>query len=157
MRAMLALVNFPAEPGSVELRDIPVPAISDDDVLFGVQAVSVCGSDLHRFVGKQSWKVNYPVELVHEFAGIVKQTGKNVRGFDAGDRVVGETATVIDADSLQGSFSNNRAVWERFVSMIASGKLNLDLALNRVSPLTEWREVFDDMHAGRIVKGVLRP
>ena len=71
--------------------------------------------------------------------------------------MVGETATVIDADSLQGSFSNNRAVWERFVSMIASGKLNLDLALNRVSPLTEWREVFDDMHAGRIVKGVLRP
>src|SRR5437868_1006805 len=96
---MLALVNYSPEPGSVELREIAVPTIGDDDVLLDVQAVSVCGSDLHQFMGKQSWKVNYPVVLGHEFAGIVAEVGRNVQGFAAGDRVVSETAAVIDANS----------------------------------------------------------
>ena len=344
---MPALVNYSSEPGSVELREIPVPAFGDDDVLLAVQAVSVCGSDLHQYMGKHSWKVNYPVVLGHEFSGIVTEKGKNVRGFSTGDRVVSETAAVIDpaspftrrglynldphrlgfgygvngamtrfvkvparclhaipnhlpfekaaltepccvaynamcvnahirpgdsvavigpgpigllcalmakisgaghvavigipadakrleiaramgvhttlgakgenisewvknfgdgygfdvvadaagvsaalqlameivrpagqivkvgwgpqplgfsldplvakAVTLQGSFSHTWAIWEKVVSLLASGQLNLDLVLNRVAPLAEWHAVFDEMHAGRIVKGVLRP
>jgi len=96
---MQALVNFSAEPHSVELREIPVPDIGDDDVLFAVQAVGICGSDLHQFTGKQSWKVNYPVVLGHEFSGVIARKGRNVRGFAEGDRVVSETAAVIDAAS----------------------------------------------------------
>lgn len=344
---MLALVNYSAEPGSVELREIPVPAFGDEDVLLAVQAVSVCGSDLHQFLGQQSWKVNYPVVLGHEFAGIVTEKGKNVRGFAPGDRVVSETAAVIDeaspftrrglynldpnrlgfgygvdgamtrfvkvparclhkipayldfehaaltepccvaynamcvharirpgdtvavigpgpigllcalmakisgaghlavigtpadarrlavakamgvgttlgangedipewvrgfsdgygfdvvvdaagvsaalklamdivrpagqivkvgwgpqplgfsldplvakAVTLQGTFSHHWAIWEKVVTLMGSGQLQLDLVLNRVAPLANWREVFDEMHSGRIVKGVLRP
>lgn len=344
---MLALVNYSAAPGSVELRQVPIPRIGDDDVLLAVQAVSVCGSDLHQLHGKQSWKVNYPVVLGHEFAGIVAETGRNVREFQTGQRVVSETAAVIDATSpftrrglyhldpkrlgfgygvdgamtrfvkvparclhpipadldfshaaltepccvaynavcmharirpgdsvavigpgpigllcavmaklsgaghlavigtpadaqrlaiarslgadttlgadsenaaewvrsfgdgygfdtvvdaagvsaalklaleivrpagmivkvgwgpqplgfsldplvakavtLQGTFSHYWAIWEKVVGLMASGQLPLDLILNRVAPLTDWREVFDDMHAGRIVKGVLKP
>ncbi len=71
---MQGLVNFAPEPDSVELREIPVPEIGEDDVLLAVQAVGVCGSDLHQFLGKQSWKVNYPVVLGHEFAGIIAKT-----------------------------------------------------------------------------------
>ena len=41
--------------------------------------------------------------------------------------------------------------------LLSSGQLNLDLVLNRVSPLAEWREAFEEMHSGRIVKGVLTP
>jgi threonine dehydrogenase-like Zn-dependent dehydrogenase len=39
----------------------------------------------------------------------------------------------------------------------ASGKINPDLILNRVSPPKEWHKAFDEMHAGRIVKGVPKP
>ena len=60
---MLGLVNYAKEPHSVELRDIPIPEIGDEDVLFKVHAVGICGSDLHQYTGKQSWKVNYPVVL----------------------------------------------------------------------------------------------
>jgi L-iditol 2-dehydrogenase len=96
---MPAVVNFASEPESVEIREIPVPEIGDNDVLLAVQAVGVCGSDIHQMKGKQSWKVNYPVVLGHEFGGIIAKKGKNVRGFEEGDRVVSETAAVVDMSS----------------------------------------------------------
>lgn len=344
---MIGLVNYAKDPHSVELRELPMPEIGEDDVLFSVQAAGICGSDLHQYAGKQSWHVNYPVVLGHEFAGVIAKTGSRVNGFKEGDRVVSETAAVIPADSpfvrqglynlepkrlgfgygvngamapfvkvparclhrvpaslslekasltepccvaynavcvnsrlrpgdtvavigpgpigllcammaklsgaghlvvigvpadahrleiarkigaettlgakgedvvewtknfgdgygfdlvidvtgvsvalklaldivrpggqitkvgwgpqplnfsldplvlkavtLQGSFSHNWPVWEKVISLLASGKIDLDPILNRISPLNEWREAFDEMHSGRIVKGVLKP
>jgi len=344
---MIGLVNYARDPHSVELRELPMPEIGEDDVLFSVKAAGICGSDLHQYSGKQSWLVNYPVVLGHEFAGIIAKTGSRVRGFKEGDRVVSETAAVIPADSpyvrqglynlepkrlgfgygvngamapfvkvparclhhvptslslekasltepccvaynavcvnsrvrpgdtvavigpgpigllcaamaklagaghlvvigipadahrlevarkigaettlgakgenivewtknfgdgygfdlvidvagvsaslklaldivrpagqitkvgwgsqplnfsldplvlkavtLQGSFSHNWPIWEKVIALLASGKIDLGPILNRVSPLNEWREAFDEMHSGRIVKGVLKP
>jgi L-iditol 2-dehydrogenase len=61
------------------------------------------------------------------------------------------------AVTLQGSFSHNWPIWEKVLSLLAGGKLQLDLILNRISPLADWRESFDKMHSGEIVKGVLKP
>jgi alcohol dehydrogenase/L-iditol 2-dehydrogenase len=61
------------------------------------------------------------------------------------------------AATLQGSFSHNWPMWEKVISLLTSGKLNLEKILNRVSPLEEWHEVFEQMHSGKIVKGVLIP
>jgi len=347
MEVMVGLVNYAKEPRSVELRELPVPAIGEEDVLFKVQAVGICGSDLHQYTGKQSWQVNYPVVLGHEFAGFIAKLGSRVRSFKEGDRVVSETAAVLPADSalirqglynldpnrlgfgygvdgamatfvrvparclhhvpaslilekaaltepccvaynavcvnshlrpgdtiavigpgpigllcaimarlsgaghivvigipadakrltiakrigadtilgaegedvvewiknfgdgygldlvidatgvsaslklaldivrpagqitkvgwgpqplnfsldplvqkavrLQGSYSHNWPIWEKVISLLASGGIDLDPILNRISPLSEWLEAFEEMHAGTIVKGVLRP
>jgi len=92
----LGVVHYDAKPHSVELREVDVPDIGEDDILMAVQAVGVCGSDLHQYHGTQSWKVNYPVVLGHEFGGVVAKAGKRVKGFKEGDRVVSETAAVID-------------------------------------------------------------
>jgi L-iditol 2-dehydrogenase len=344
---MQGLVNYGKEPRSVELRELPVPEIGEEDVLFKVQAVGICGSDLHQYAGKQSWPVNYPVVLGHEFAGFVAKAGSRVKSFKEGDRVVSETAAVLPQDSpfirqgqynldpqrlgfgygvngamapyvtvparclhqvpaalafetaaltepccvaynavcvhshirpgdtvavigpgpigllcaimaklngaghlavigipadakrlavartigadttlgeqgedisawaknfgdgygldlvidaagvsaslklaldlvrpgghitkvgwgpqplnfsldplvqkavtLQGSFSHNWAIWEKVLSLLSTGKIDLDHILNRVSPLSEWHEAFEDMHSGNIVKGVLHP
>ena len=344
---MIGLVNYARDPHSVELRELPVPDIGEDDVLFKVEAVGICGSDLHQYTGKQSWQVNYPVVLGHEFAGVIAKAGSRVRGFKEGDRVVSETAAVLPADSafvrqglynlepkrlgfgygvngamapfvkvparclhllpsalslekaaltepccvaynavcvnsrlrpgdtvavigpgpigllcallaklagaghlivigipadshrldvakkigadttlggkgedvtewvknfgdgygldlvidaagvsaslklaldivrpagqitkvgwgpqplnfsldqlvqkavtLQGSYSHNWPIWEKVISLLASGKIDLEHILNRVSPLTDWHESFEEMHSGKIVKGVLRP
>lgn len=94
-----AVVNYGIEPHSVELREIPIPSIGPDDVLLEVAAVGVCGSDLHQWTSDHSWPVNYPVTLGHEFAGVIAQTGANVRSFNEGDRVCSETAAVINPDS----------------------------------------------------------
>lgn len=91
-----AVVNYAPERGSVELREIERPGIGDDDVLLEVANVGVCGSDLHQWTADHSWPVNYPVVLGHEFGGHVVELGSRVRGWREGDRVVSETAAVID-------------------------------------------------------------
>jgi len=95
----LAVVNFDSKKYSVELREIPRATIRDDEVLLEVQAVGVCGSDLHMWTGQQSWEMKYPVVLGHEFCGVIRETGRNVNGWKEGDRVVSETAAMIDVNS----------------------------------------------------------
>ena len=94
-----AVVNFAPEKGSVEIREIEKPDIGDDDVLLQVANVGVCGSDLHQWTADHSWPVNYPVVLGHEFAGIIVETGDKVSQWQKGDRVVSETAAVIDLNN----------------------------------------------------------
>lgn len=106
----VAVVNYAPEKGSVELREIPVPEIGEEDVLLEVANVGVCGSDLHQWTADHSWPVNYPVVLGHEFGGRIAQLGKRVTGWKEGDRVVSETAAVIDLNN----------------PMTRQGKYNLD-------------------------------
>jgi alcohol dehydrogenase/L-iditol 2-dehydrogenase len=95
----LAVVNFANHKHSVELREIPRASIGDDEVLLEVGAVGVCGSDLHMWTAQQSWQVKYPVVLGHEFCGVIREVGSRVSGWSEGDRVVSETAAVIDPQS----------------------------------------------------------
>lgn len=92
----LGVVHYAIEPGSVELREIQRPTPGADDIIMEVKAVSVCGSDLHQWHGTQSWPVNFPVALGHEFCGVVAEVGSNVSNWKVGDRVVSETAAVCD-------------------------------------------------------------
>ncbi len=106
--ADIGVVNYGPEKFSVELRDIPKATIGPDEVLLEVRAVSVCGSDLHMWESTHSWPMNYPVVLGHEFGGVIAEVGPGVRGWKPGDRVVSETAAVIDADnpmSRQGLYN----------------------------------------------------
>lgn len=94
-----AVVNFSPEKGSVEIREIECPTIGDEDVLLEVANVGVCGSDLHQWTADHSWHVNYPVVLGHEFSGTIVQVGPRVEGWREGDRVVSETAAIVDSNN----------------------------------------------------------
>jgi alcohol dehydrogenase/L-iditol 2-dehydrogenase len=94
-----AVVNFSREPHSVEIREFTRPEPGPEDVILAVEAVGVCGSDLHQWTSSHSWPVNYPVVLGHEFGGRIAALGSAVRGWSEGDRVVSETAAVIDPNS----------------------------------------------------------
>jgi L-iditol 2-dehydrogenase len=97
---MPAVVNYAPEPHSVELREVPVPEIGENEALLAVQAVGVCGTDIHVAYEKHTGgNINYPVILGHEFGGVIVEAGKNVHGFKEGDRVVSETAAIIDETS----------------------------------------------------------
>ena len=105
---MPALVNYAPEPGSVKLREVEVPEIGEEDVLLKVEAVGICGSDLHQWQNSHSWPVNYPCILGHEFSGRVARVGERVKQFGEGDRVVSETAAVINPHSpytRQGNYN----------------------------------------------------
>jgi alcohol dehydrogenase/L-iditol 2-dehydrogenase len=95
----LAVVTFAPKKHSVELREIPRASIAEDEVLLEVGAVGVCGSDLHMWTAQHSWPVRYPVVLGHEFCGVIREVGSRVTGWHEGDRVVSETAAVVDPNS----------------------------------------------------------
>jgi len=84
-RTMTALVKTDSGPGSLELRDEPVPEIGDDDVLMEVAYCGICGSDVHIEDGTHP--VDPPVVIGHEFSGTVAHVGRNVTEFEAGDPV----------------------------------------------------------------------
>jgi len=96
---MPAVVNYANEKEAVELRELAPPEIGERDVLVEVAAVGVCGSDLHQWTASHSWPVNYPVVLGHEFSGTIVARGSRVSEFDCGQRIVSETAAVIDETS----------------------------------------------------------
>jgi alcohol dehydrogenase/L-iditol 2-dehydrogenase len=59
--------------------------------------------------------------------------------------------------SLQGSFSHNWPIWERVIHLIASGLTGADRLVGLRAGLDGWREAFDSMHDGRVIKSVLLP
>ena len=58
---------------------------------------------------------------------------------------------------LQGSFSHNYRIWEKVIALMASGRLDPSPLVGRVAPLKDWQTCFEEMAAGKIVKGVLKP
>ena len=74
----------------IEIHDVPKPQLTGPrDVLLRIDAVGVCGSDVHYYrTGRiGAAVVKYPFVMGHECAGTVEQTGAEVRGLTAGQRV----------------------------------------------------------------------
>lgn len=79
----------------MEMLDVPDPEIKNDtDVLIRMQAVGVCGSDVHYYVSGKigSQVVQYPFAVGHEGAGIVEKVGSAVTSLQPGDRIAIEPA-----------------------------------------------------------------
>jgi len=89
---MKAVAKTKREAGIEVIETRPDP-ISDDGVQLSMRSASICGSDLgfYKFTAAFQSFAKIPVIMGHEFAGEVKQIGKNVRGFAPGDRVVSES------------------------------------------------------------------
>jgi Zn-dependent alcohol dehydrogenase len=73
-------------PGDVRVEDIYDPAPQSGEVKVEVHAVGVCHTDLNFTTGQVP--VPYPIVLGHEAAGVVVETGPDVRGVSVGDHVV---------------------------------------------------------------------
>lgn len=73
--------------GVMTYKEVPTPELTPGHVLLEVQAVSICGSDIKRYVSGHRM---YPLILGHECSGIISGTGV---GVDAD--LVGKHAAVI--------------------------------------------------------------
>jgi len=58
---------------------------------------------------------------------------------------------------VQGSFSHNFPVWGRVIHLIDAGVTGASKIIELRAPLDGWREAFDAMHEGRVIKSVLLP
>ncbi|MFB9276048.1 zinc-binding dehydrogenase [Cohnella cellulosilytica] len=93
---MQALVQYEKGSRKVRLETIPAPdELGPKDILMRVQAVGVCGSDLHIYHGTNGFPVKPRLVLGHEFTGVVVDVGPEVRLFRKGDRIVSETPVYV--------------------------------------------------------------
>ena len=74
----------------IRLGEVPKPNPKDDQVLIRVHWVSICGTDLHIYLGEFKPRVTYPRILGHEFSGVVESVGRHISHFKKGDRVVAD-------------------------------------------------------------------
>ena len=65
-----------------EVKEFPMPAVGDDDILVKVEGCGVCGTDAHEF--KRDPFGLIPVALGHEGTGEIVKMGKNVKKDSAG-------------------------------------------------------------------------
>lgn len=71
-----------------EVRDILEKELMPDEVKIRVAWCGLCGTDVHKFQGKNGASVVVPpIILGHECTGIVTETGAAVQNFKPGDRV----------------------------------------------------------------------
>ncbi len=67
----------------------PVPQVrKPSDVLVEVEAASICGTDVHVLGNPPGFIGTKGIILGHECVGVVRETGSDVGGLKAGDRVV---------------------------------------------------------------------
>jgi D-arabinitol dehydrogenase (NADP+) len=76
-------------PRNFSYRDIAHPRVSADEVLVRVHACGLCGTDLHVHEGE--FGPRFPLIPGHEFTGEIAEIGSEVSGFQAGQRVVGNS------------------------------------------------------------------
>ena len=65
-----------------DIKEFPIPALGDDDILVKVEGCGVCGTDAHEF--KRDPFGLIPVVLGHEGTGEIVAMGKNVKKDSAG-------------------------------------------------------------------------
>ena len=70
----------------LEVSDLPRPEFGPNDVLVAVRACGICGSDVHGLDGSTGRRIP-PLVMGHEAAGVIAETGRDVKGWKPGDRV----------------------------------------------------------------------
>lgn len=82
-----AILNKKNSP--LEITEIPIPEISDDEVLVKIMYAGV--NPLDNMIVREEVKLitpyKYPLVMGNEFSGVVEKVGSNVSGFSEGDRV----------------------------------------------------------------------
>ncbi len=78
------------KPNQPIITDIQMPNIGDNEVMVRSRRVGICHSDYELLSGNYIIPISYPVTPGHEWVGEVVEVGRNVKGLQRGDRVVGE-------------------------------------------------------------------
>ncbi|EIQ00018.1 theronine dehydrogenase-like Zn-dependent dehydrogenase [Opitutaceae bacterium TAV1] len=84
-------------PKRIELREFPIRAITDDEILIRVEGCGICGTDVHEYKGDPMKLA--PLVLGHEGTGEIVRLGKNVtrdnsgKPVKVGDKIVTSVTT----------------------------------------------------------------
>jgi threonine 3-dehydrogenase len=88
---MKALAKLERRPG-LTMTDLRIPEVGHNDVLIKIKKTAICGTDCHIWKW-DDWAqktIPVPMQVGHEYVGVVEKIGQEVTGFSVGDRVSGE-------------------------------------------------------------------
>jgi L-idonate 5-dehydrogenase len=76
-------------PGDLRVEDVPTPEVGPGQVRVRVRAGGICGSDLHYFHngGFGAIRIQQPMVLGHEVAGVIDTVAADVKQLAVGDRI----------------------------------------------------------------------
>ena len=76
-------------PGDLRVEDVATPPVGPRQLRVRVRAGGICGSDLHYFQhgGFGTVRIQEPMVLGHEVAGVIEEAGAEVRDFAPGQRI----------------------------------------------------------------------
>lgn len=126
------------------LSDIPVPQISDSEVLIQVKAAAVNPVELLILTGSIKLIQDYPMPLTlgNECSGIVEQVGSKVKEFQKGDRVY----TRLPIGKI-GAFAEYVAVEQDAVAKMPEGyDFNIAAAIP-LTGLTAYQAIVEELEA----------
>lgn len=75
-----------SEYSRLEIVDLPLPRPGPGEVLVGVEACGICGSDVHGYDGTSGRRIP-PIVMGHEAAGTIAAAGPEVTSVRDGDRI----------------------------------------------------------------------
>jgi len=76
-------------PGDLRIEDVPTPRTLPHQLRVRVRCGGICGSDLHYYQhgGFGTVRIQQPMILGHEVAGIIEAVGTGLSNFEVGQRV----------------------------------------------------------------------
>jgi len=101
-------------PDEVIYRDEPAPALADGEVVLKIEAVGICGSDMHAYHGHDPRRVP-PMILGHEFCGTI------VEGPGRGRRTTGNPLIACGVCEFCAQGRNNLCANRSMVGMTRAG------------------------------------
>jgi alcohol dehydrogenase len=135
---MRALVY--TEPGAMQLQERALPAITSGEVLLRIEAVGICGSDMHAWHGHDPRRKPGLV-LGHEFVGSIERSAAG--GFEPGVRYTGNPLITCGRCEYCVQGRNNLCANRGMVGMTQPGAFAEFMAL----PAASLVEIPQDMPA----------
>ncbi|MEY4140491.1 MAG: hypothetical protein RLZZ371_2673 [Pseudomonadota bacterium] len=76
-------------PGDLRVEDYPTPAVTSGQVRVRIRTGGICGSDLHYYQhgGFGAIRIQQPMVLGHEVAGVLEEVAGDVTHLAPGDRI----------------------------------------------------------------------
>lgn len=126
------------------LSDIPIPEISDSEVLIKVKAAAVNPLELLILTGSVKLIQDYPMPLTlgNECSGVVEKVGRDVKNFKKGDRVY----TRLPLKKI-GAFAEYVAVEFREIAKMPEGYEFTVAAAIPLTGLTAYQGITEELEA----------
>lgn len=156
------------EPGRITLEEIPLPNLTNGDLLVKVASATTCGTDLKAFKRGHA-QIPMPGGFGHEYSGVVVATGEDAK-FPVGQAIMGvhsapcgecywcthdqeNLCETIMSSKVLGSFAEYLVIPKRIAEKNVFEKPD-DLSFDIASLLEPYASVAQGM---RELRNVLRP